>query len=704
MTPRNFLALCTLPFVCAAAAQDPVPAWTEFRFPICSVGNSLAARLVKRAALPPAVCSPPPTAFASLPSVGIGADTSVDLRIGYDATSRRLCYVSTHNTLPPVLRVGTGHTLRVALANTLQNDAANNATINCPIQIFGGEGLCLRLPHFAAKPGTDATYYPIEANQAHSADGTTNLHVHGLFVSPTACSDEVINTAVYPANWSTATVSPPPCQPTADTITYTYTLPPEHPAGLYWYHTHRHGEAEQETQMGLAGAIVVEDAGDAWRTSIGVTDEVLLVNDFPIPGCSDGVECNTARRMTARATVDRRAVARAMAHASAITPPGLDPRIDQADQAGECAQGATGAAGGTQLWNLTLNGALVPENTGGNFPPDTSVLAKTMQPGQRQIFRLVNASADSFVAPKLRLVQDGVTTIQNLELIGVDGVGIANPKGTRHLKFFDSSRASFVVPPAGRVEFVVHAPPAGATLYLDSDQVFPGCGGNLYPQRRLLKITSAGTPVDAGPPDDSDLMLHTPSLAPYFATLLDPASVHRTFVLAEYTRDFTYAHTSWLTGPPKPGDYNPGATDFYIVQTAADDGEVRPASTALAPFVPSVGQPSVTVHLHGKTRVTEEWLIENSTLETHDFHMHQIHFLDITTPAAPGFMPPVLDTITVPHAPLVGNVAHGYPGTPGWVRLSLTFTQQDIGEFVFHCHILEHEDNGMMAKIRVVAD
>jgi plastocyanin len=26
----------------------------------------------------------------------------------------------------------------------------------------------------------------------------------------------------------------------------------------------------------------------------------------------------------------------------------------------------------------------------------------------------------------------------------------------------------------------------------------------------------------------------------------------------------------------------------------------------------------------------------------------------------------------------------------------------ELGEFVYHCHILEHEDGGMMARIRVV--
>jgi FtsP/CotA-like multicopper oxidase with cupredoxin domain len=32
--------------------------------------------------------------------------------------------------------------------------------------------------------------------------------------------------------------------------------------------------------------------------------------------------------------------------------------------------------------------------------------------------------------------------------------------------------------------------------------------------------------------------------------------------------------------------------------------------------------------------------------------------------------------------------------------VEIPFSQ--LGEFVYHCHILEHEDGGMMAKIRVV--
>jgi len=699
-----FTLLISAPLAVNGTAVGPDNIWGR----ICIAGGTAIdpAAAARAASLPVAKCAPIPTGYHTLPSVGDGADTSVNLDIGYDADTKRLCFVATGTTDAPVLRVGVGHALSVRIANTLHDTGKLNET-NCPIDAFGGEGYCLPKPVFPELPGADGRFYPLMANEAHTADGTSNLHVHGLFVSPQACSDEVLVSAIYPANWLGRVGALPPCQAAPNTLTYTYRLPADHPAGAYWYHTHRHGQAEHQTQMGLVGAIVVEDAGDAWRKSIGVTDDVLLVTDTPNPACIVGVSCDVQRRGTP--LFPRRMARGGATHPVggpvAPTPPtdvALDPRIDQVDQAGECAQGASNNDGGYELWTLLLNGAAVPESQTG-FPPDSELLAKTMQPGQRQIFRLINASANSFIAPKLVLSQNGVETVLPLEVFARDGVGLADAAGNRRFGYFDVAHTQFIVPPASRVEFVVHAPPAGATLYVQSDQVAPGCGGNLYPARRLLKITDAGTPVDPGSPDDSDLLKHTPSLRPYLSTLGATASVHRTFVFAEYGRGFTYGVTDWPHAVPTSAQYDPSQTDFYIVETAADDGSVNPANTALRPFV-HVSPPQVVVHLHGQESVTEDWLVENSTLEIHAFHMHQIHFRDVTDAGVPPDHQPLLDVINLPAAPLIGNVATGYPGAPGWVRLRMTFTKADIGEFVYHCHILEHEDNGMMGKIRVVAD
>ena len=111
-------------------------------------------------------------------------------------------------------------------------------------------------------------------------------------------------------------------------------------------------------------------------------------------------------------------------------------------------------------------------------------------------------------------------------------------------------------------------------------------------------------------------------------------------------------------------------------------------------------------HLNGQQSVNEEWVIQNYTLESHPFHMHQLHFRDVTKGDGINGRAPLLDTVNVPPAQRGASTEPGVdiPTTPGFVRLRMKFTQAMIGEFVFHCHILGHEDKGMMQKIRVVAD
>ena len=73
----------------------------------------------------------------------------------------------------------------------------------------------------------------------------TNLHLHGLHVSPSGSSDNVF-----------LNIRP------GQHFTYQYRLPLDQPAGAFWYHTHRHMFVEQQIFAGLAGAIVVEGGLD----------------------------------------------------------------------------------------------------------------------------------------------------------------------------------------------------------------------------------------------------------------------------------------------------------------------------------------------------------------------------------------------------------------------------------------------------------
>ncbi len=92
----------------------------------------------------------------------------------------------------------------------------------------------------------------------------------------------------------------------------------------------------------------------------------------------------------------------------------------------------------------------------------------------------------------------------------------------------------------------------------------------------------------------------------------------------------------------------------------------------------------------------EDWIIENRSPEIHEFHIHQIHFKLMARDgtALPARDQNILDTVNVPYWTGTGP----YPS----VTLRMDFRGPTVGDFVYHCHILDHEDNGMMAIIRVL--
>lgn len=101
----------------------------------------------------------------------------------------------------------------------------------------------------------------LEVTLENRLSTTTNLHVHGLHVSPEGNSDNVF-VAIEPG----------------ESFDYAYRLPENHPPGVYWYHPHHHGMVAAQVFGGLYGAIVVEDT-----TPIPVTRErVLIISDITL--------------------------------------------------------------------------------------------------------------------------------------------------------------------------------------------------------------------------------------------------------------------------------------------------------------------------------------------------------------------------------------------------------------------------------------
>lgn len=127
-------------------------------------------------------------------------------------------------------------------------------------------------------------------------------------------------------------------------------------------------------------------------------------------------------------------------------------------------------------------------------------------------------------------------------------------------------------------------------------------------------------------------------------------------------------------------------------------------------FMAVLGQPEKVFDPNASPAITavqgtvEQWKVENRTTENHEFHVHQTHFLvesqndfEINGQRpAPAIIGQYLDTLEL--LGWDGNPGHPFPS----VTLRIDFRGPDIGDFVFHCHILGHEDLGMMNIIQVV--
>jgi hypothetical protein len=137
-----------------------------------------------------------------------------------------------------------------------------------PVQIAGRPATALS--YNGGLPGPTLRLQPgdrLQVQLVNRLPDPTNLHVHGLHVSPEGNSDNPF-----------VRIDP------GTTFDYDYQLPDDHPPGVYWYHPHHHGMVADQIFGGLYGAIIVGDP-EGSTGSIPVTRErVLVVSDISLDG------------------------------------------------------------------------------------------------------------------------------------------------------------------------------------------------------------------------------------------------------------------------------------------------------------------------------------------------------------------------------------------------------------------------------------
>jgi FtsP/CotA-like multicopper oxidase with cupredoxin domain len=318
------------------------------------------------------------------------------------------------------------------------------------------------------------------------------------------------------------------------------------------------------------------------------------------------------------------------------------------DRDGDAAN--TGTGFGKPAKDLSINFVPVPY-------PDYPAAAIKMKPEGTELWRVLNASAITYL--DLEVLFDRKP--QPLGLIALDGVPL-NQYGFP--ADFVDSQTHLGVPPGSRVEFIVKGPPVGVTALFVTRTVDTGPGGENDTNRALAIITAS---------DDSPALPSRLSATP--APLPPPSEAWLGSVAPVITRRLYFSEK--LLEPDNPNS----ASEFYITV----DGQTP------APFDPRSAIPNIVA----RQGTVEDWIIENRSNELHAFHIHQLHFMLLDYLGQPVNEPFLRDTVNVPY---YDGKALVYPS----VRLRMDFRDPNtVGDFVFHCHLLEHEDNGMMGLIRV---
>jgi len=311
----------------------------------------------------------------------------------------------------------------------------------------------------------------------------------------------------------------------------------------------------------------------------------------------------------------------------------------------------TGTGGGKPAKDLSINFVSVA------YPNYLPAKIK-IRPQEKQLWCVLNASAITYLDLQM-LVENKP---QMLGVVSLDGIPI-NEAGTPGHKIIWQSH--ILMPPAGRVTIIVKGPVAGAQASLITRTIDTGPAGENDPTRPLAAIVAES---DAPEPSVQLEKNPVPLARSNDAWLGDVKPVRtRTLYFTENPRD--------------PKDPN-SRTDFYVTVEGQQPKLFDPTNA-----IPNIIVPQGDV---------EDWIIENRTRELHAFHIHQIHFMLVEWNGIPLDEPFLRDTINVSYW---DGTSPQYPS----VKLRMDFRDPSIvGTFAYHCHLLEHEDGGMMGVIQVV--
>lgn len=580
--------------------------------------------------------------------------------------------------------------------STGQDDAVhlrsyNGSLIAPTINVYPAQTVRLRL-HNKLPVENEADCPPPNARNhtVPSCLNTTNLHFHGLHVSPVGNSDNVL-----------LEIAP------AQNFEYEVNIPADHPAGTFWYHSHRHGSTALQVSSGMVGALIVrgtrtlaqrdQNGGIADIDTIlkkaggaAIDEDILLFQQI-------AYACFTAANS-----------------ATIVTTPTSDGKT-----VWSCPQGQ---AGQVQYYSTQFGPPTWPAS--GRYTMITGQVQPTfgeVQAGQGKPIR-----AGDLV--RWRMIHAGVRDTVNVKIVkatGLDDPAATPPDGAQEqANWVDQHCSAGVVVP--QWEFAVDGLTRIHPQMKQTNVLQPG-----YRSDVLLAFPSAGTYciIDQAAPNTAII---TPRPDGKDRRLLGMAVVKGSQAIqgdmAAYIVGKLIAANTGMPADVKTQLMNQDLSAFV---PTADLSHETTAQTRQVAFniVPTTGNPfrfeindaiynPQRVDFQPKLGTIEDWDI-TSELGGHVFHIHVNPFeiIDIKDPTGTSIFgadghcteldlknPQGDPTPDPQYCDLKGVFRDTIFVKQNYHIIIRTAYTRYIGEFVLHCHILDHEDQGMMLNVEVVPE
>lgn len=621
---------------------------------------------------------------------------------GYTGSTDRQTVIGA-TFVAPQIDVMPGDTVRILLKNNLPVDSScqthqteNGKMSSMPTHSHTG---------MAQPAANDSRSSSKLFDPPHCFNGT-NLHAHGAWISPAGNSDNVL-LSVNPGN----------------SFEYQYDFSQDIPAGTLWYHTHRHGSTALQVSSGMAGALIIHGNRKPGEASNGDLDTLLIDPDSQQPFPEHTVLFQQIQY-------------------ACLGKDGKLKRDKQGNINWECRPNETGVIEnydqfGPGTWQASgrwtsINGVVLP-----TFKATA---------GQVERWRLIHAGVRETINLEFRKIKPGQSLnelhrkayLGNLRRQDVGALINELCSGEKvpfqvvaadGLTMSHSLTADKVtLQPGYRYDLLAMFPQAGGYCMIQPSQSMTGSiTGNAQGNSLLGFVSVSGT-------DSIAVQDFVPALRrklTYSAQKLMPEEVRQEIVhdlnrddnqiyltrFAPHTRDVSDEE---IAGQPKQkivffaGGTQPNKADIFAV--GHDFGVEKVNGVWLPKRIQAYDPKRIDLTL--PLWASQEWELRSYSV-SHPFHIHVNPFQivaiydpqgrDVSLPGVTeadgdsqfaGLKGQWKDTIFVKTNLLPGQLT----GTPqNYYRILLrTRYQRYIGEFVLHCHILDHEDQGMMENVEIV--